>query len=122
MHRSGLRARQRREPGEVRPLHVIEKAADALVDVARIQERLELGIEQPSELEERREPTVDLGERRVRLAGSTPRKLDRHASCAHRRPTLQQRLRRNGAVERDFVDLLTLVFATAIASFRRREE
>jgi hypothetical protein len=36
---SRLRAHERREPGKVRLLHVIEKAADTLVDLARIGER-----------------------------------------------------------------------------------
>jgi hypothetical protein len=76
-------ARLGEETGEVRFLHVVEKASDALVNVARVGERLELGIEQPTKLEDRGKSVRDLRKRRGRLAWSTPREVHGHTSIVH---------------------------------------
>ncbi len=79
----GQRAGQLGESGEIRLLDVVEEASDALIDIAAVRQALISGIEEPAQLEDRREAIFDDGQWRARLRRMAPGKIEENATVGH---------------------------------------
>ena len=68
---------------EIRFLDVIQKAGDALINLAGIRQSFEFWIKETAQLENRGKAIIDHGERSTGFRSTAPREIKKYLSTAH---------------------------------------